>query len=320
MNPHLLRKIGWALFTIVFVLVLNFFLFRILPGDPARSVKDPRLTQEAIAAMQARFGLDKPLSTQFFLYVRNLLAGDLGISFHQQRPVAQILGGYLWNTVLLVGTGTVLAIFIGILLGVVAAWQANRTIDYVAQIGSLVAWSMPTFWFGMILLFLGSRYASLPIAGMVTPGANYNSFLDRWLDVGRHMLLPTLTYAIIYAGEYTLFMRSAMLDIFSEDYILTAKAKGLQPMQILRDHALPNAMLPTVTVVALNLGYTVAGAITLETVFSWPGLGRAVVEAVGRQDYPVLQGAFLLLAVSVILANLVADVVYGYLDPRVGSE
>lgn len=320
MNPHLLRKIGWALFTIVFVLVLNFFLFRILPGDPARSVKDPRLTQEAIAAMQARFGLDKPLSTQFFLYVRNLLAGDLGISFHQQRPVAQILGGYLWNTVLLVGTGTVLAIFIGILLGVVAAWQANRAIDYVAQIGSLVAWSMPTFWFGMILLFLGSRYASLPIAGMVTPGANYNSFLDRWLDVGRHMLLPTLTYAIIYAGEYTLFMRSAMLDIFSEDYILTAKAKGLQPMQILRDHALPNAMLPTVTVVALNLGYTVAGAITLETVFSWPGLGRAVVEAVGRQDYPVLQGAFLLLAVSVILANLVADVVYGYLDPRVGSE
>ncbi len=320
MNPHLLRKIGWALFTIVFVLVLNFFLFRILPGDPARSVKDPRLTQEAIAAMQARFGLDKPLSTQFFLYVRNLLAGDLGISFHQQRPVAQILGGYLWNTVLLVGTGTVLAIFIGILLGVVAAWQANRTIDYVAQIGSLVAWSMPTFWFGMILLFLGSRYASLPIAGMVTPGANYNSFLDRWLDVGRHMLLPTLTYAIIYAGEYTLFMRSAMLDIFSEDYILTAKAKGLQPMQILRDHALRNAMLPTVTVVALNLGYTVAGAITLETVFSWPGLGRAVVEAVGRQDYPVLQGAFLLLAVSVILANLVADVVYGYLDPRVGSE
>lgn len=320
MNPHLLRKIGWALFTIVFVLVLNFFLFRILPGDPARSVKDPRLTQEAIAAMQARFGLDKPLSTQFFLYVRNLLSGDLGISFHQQRPVAQILGEYLWNTVLLVGTGTVLAIFIGILLGVVAAWQANRAIDYVAQIGSLVAWSMPTFWFGMILLFLGSRYASLPIAGMVTPGANYNSFLDRWLDVGRHMLLPTLTYAIVYAGEYTLFMRSAMLDIFSEDYILTAKAKGLQPMQILRDHALRNAMLPTVTVVALNLGYTVAGAITLETVFSWPGLGRAVVEAVGRQDYPVLQGAFLLLAVSVILANLVADVVYGYLDPRVGSE
>ncbi|MEZ4679502.1 MAG: ABC transporter permease [Caldilineaceae bacterium] len=131
------------------------------------------------------------------------------------------------------------------------------------------------------------------------------------------MLLPTLTYTIIYAGQYTLFMRSAVLDIFSEDYILTAKAKGLNSFQILRDHALRNAMLPTVTVVALNLGFTVAGAIEIETVFSWPGLGHTVVEAVGRQDYPVLQGAFLMLAVSVIFANLCADLLYSYLDPRV---
>jgi peptide/nickel transport system permease protein len=148
-------------------------------------------------------------------------------------------------------------------------------------------------------------------------GGNFSNVWEEWLDIGRHLLLPTLTYTIIFAGQYTLFMRSAVLEIFSEDYVMTAKAKGLNAFQILRDHALPNAMLPTVTIVALNLGFTVAGAIEIEAVFSWPGLGLAVVEAVDRQDFPMLQGAFLLLAISVVLANLAADLLYSYLDPRI---
>ena len=317
LNRYLLRKIGWALITITFVIVLNFFLFRILPGDPSRSVRDPRLTQAAIAAMQARFGLDKPLSTQFVLYVRNLLRGELGISFHTQRPVAEMLRENLGNTLLLIGTGTLFSILFGITLGIVAAWKARTAIDYAAVGISLIAWAAPTFWFGILLLFWGSSQLGLPIGGKETPGGNFTNRWQEWVDVGRHMLLPTLTYTIIYAGQYTLFMRSAILEIFSEDYILTAKAKGLSNFQILRDHALRNAMLPTVTVIALNLGFTVAGAIEIETVFSWPGLGHTVVEAVGRQDYPVLQGAFLLLAISVIAANLLADLLYSYLDPRV---
>ena len=317
LNRYLLRKIGWALITITFVIVLNFFLFRILPGDPSRSVRDPRLTQAAIAAMQARFGLDKPLSTQFVLYVRNLLRGELGISFHTQRPVAEMLRENLGNTLLLIGTGTLFSILFGVVLGIVAAWKARTAIDYAAVGISLIAWAAPTFWFGILLLFWGSSQLGLPIGGKETPGGNFTNRWQEWVDVGRHMLLPTLTYTIIYAGQYTLFMRSAILEIFSEDYILTAKAKGLSNFQILRDHALRNAMLPTVTVIALNLGFTVAGAIEIETVFSWPGLGHTVVEAVGRQDYPVLQGAFLLLAISVIAANLLADLLYSYLDPRV---
>lgn len=317
MNQYLLKKIGWALLTVAFVVVLNFFLFRILPGDPARMVRDPRLTQQAVEAIRVRFGLDQPLHTQFLLYIRNLLQGELGTSFHTQRPVTDILVENLWNTLLLIGPGTVLSIILGILLGLGAAWKSRTAIDYGIVVASLVAWAAPTFWFGIILLFWGSSQLGLPIGGKMTPGANFAHWWEEWLDVGKHLLLPTLTYTIIYAGQYTLFMRSAVLEIFSEDYILTAKAKGLNSFQILRDHALRNAMLPTVTVVALNLGFTVAGAIEIESVFSLPGLGYTVVEAVGRQDYPLLQGAFLLLAISVIFANLMADLLYSYLDPRV---
>jgi peptide/nickel transport system permease protein len=317
LSVYFIKRLGWAIFTIAFVVVLNFFLFRILPGDPARAVKDPRLTEETVAAIQARFGLDKPLHTQFGLYLVNLVRGDLGTSFHSQRPVADVLAENLWNTLLLIGAGTILSIILGIVLGVVAAWRSGTVLDFSVLIASLAAWAAPTFWLGMILLFWGATRLGLPIGGKQTIGMSYDSIWERWQDVARHLFLPTLTYTIVYTGQYTLFMRSAVLDIFGEDFILTAKAKGLSTFEILRDHALRNAMLPTVTVVALNLGFTVAGTIEIETVFSWPGLGQAVVEAVDRQDYPMLQGAFLLLAISVILANLMADMLYFYLDPRI---
>ncbi len=332
------RKIAWALVTILFVIALNFFLFRVLPGDPARAgIRDPRLTQEAIEAIRVRFGLDKPvincfqslnplelgdcmvnpLQTQFFIYVGNLLRGELGISYHTNRPVASLLGELLWNTLLLIGLGQVLAIILGMALGIAAAWKSRTAVDYSALLFSLTAWSLPTFWLGIILLFIGSSYWGLPIGGRLTPGMVYESSWARWVDIGRHLILPTLTYTIIFLGEYMLIMRSTLLDVLSEDYILTAKAKGLSTFQILRDHALQNAMLPMVTIIALNLGFTVSGAIQIETVFSWPGLGGAIFTAVQRRDYPMLQGAFLLIAVSVIFANLVADLLYSYLDPRV---
>jgi len=308
-SRYLLKKIGWALLTVLIVILLNFFLFRILPGDPARAgIRDPRLTQDAVAAIRERFGLDKPvincfeslnpvefgscgvnpLDTQLFIYVGNLLSGELGISYHTNRPVIDMLKEQLWNTVLLIGAGQILAI-----------------------------WSLPTFWLGIILLFWGSSQFGLPTGGKLTPAGNFANIWEEWADVGWHLLLPTLTYTIVFLGEYMLIMRSTLLDVLSEDYILTAKAKGLRTAQILKDHALQNAMLPMVTIIALNLGFTVAGAIQIETVFSWPGLGGAIFEAVERKDYPMLQGAFLLIAVSVIFANLVADLLYSYLDPRV---
>ncbi|MBW7884846.1 MAG: ABC transporter permease [Caldilineaceae bacterium] len=337
-STYLLRKVAWAFFTVAFVIVLNFFLFRILPGDPARAgLRDPRLTVEAQQAIRVRFGLDKPVincfevlnpptpgdclvnpfDTQFFIYASNLLRGEFGISYHMNRPVAEVLVERLWNTILLIGAGQVLAIILGMALGVIAAWKAQTPIDYAALGVSLLAWSLPTFWLGIILLFWGSTYLGLPIGGKLTPGLAYGSVWEQLGDIARHLVLPTLTYTIVFLGEYMLLMRSALIDVLSEDYILTAKAKGLSHFQILKDHALKNAMLPMATIIALNLGFTVAGAVQIETVFSWPGLGGAIYEAVGRRDYPMLQGAFLLLAISVILANLIADLLYSYLDPRV---
>ena len=334
---YLAGRIGWASFTILFVLVLNFFLFRVLPGDPARAgVHDPRLKKEAIEALRVRYGLDKPvincfeslnpmkigscrvnpMETQFFIYVGNLFKGEFGISYHTNRPVSEILVERLWNTILLIGAGQILSIIIGVLFGLFAAWKARTTIDYAALLTSLLAWSLPTFWLGIILLFWGSNNG-LPIGGKATPGASTLPLLQQWGDIAVHMFLPTVAYTIVYMGEYMLIMRSSLLDVLSEDYILTAKAKGLNTFQILKDHALKNAMLPLVTVIAINLGFTVAGAIQIETVFSWPGLGGAIYESVVRRDFPVLQGAFLLIAVSVIIANLLADLAYSYLDPRV---
>ncbi len=334
------KKIGWSVFTILFVVVLNFFLFRVLPGDAARAgIHDPRLKKEAIEALRIRFGLDKPvincfqslnpitigdcdvnpLDTQFFIYLRNLTQGELGYSFHTNRPVSEVLVSRLWNTILLIGAGQILSIIIGVVFGVFAAWKARTSIDYVALITGLVAWSLPTFWLGIILLFWGSNNG-FPIGGRATPGTSSYPALYQIADVARHMILPTITYTIVYMGEYLLVMRSSLLDVLAEDYILTAKAKGLSTFQILKDHALKNAMLPLVTIIAINLGFTVAGAIQIEAVFSWPGLGGAIFEAVNRRDFPVLQGVFLLIAISVVLANLIADLTYSFLDPRVQAE
>jgi peptide/nickel transport system permease protein len=337
-SRYLFQKVGWALITLTFVIVLNFFLFRVLPGDPARAgVRDPRMTKEAQEAMRVRFGLDdpvincfetlnplklgdcgiNPMETQFFKYVINLFTGNLGISYHSGRPVMDVLRENVWNTILLIGLGQILAILLGMALGIVAAWKSRTVIDYSALLFSLMAWSLPTFWLGIILLFWGSSLFGLPTGGSQTSGEVFASIVDEWADKGKYMLLPTLTYTIVFLGEYMLIMRSTLLDVLAEDYILTARAKGLSTFQILKDHALRNAMLPIVTLAALNLGFTVAGAIQIEAVFSWPGLGGAIYDAVVRRDYPMLQGTFLLLAVSVIIANMIADLLYSYLDPRV---
>ncbi|MCE5207875.1 MAG: ABC transporter permease [Chloroflexi bacterium] len=334
---YILNKLMWALITILIVIVFNFFLFRVLPGDPARSgLKDPRLTQENILAIQARFGLDKPvincferlnpiktgpclinpLETQFGIYIINLFKGEMGISFYTRQPVSAMIGERLINTVILILPAQLISILLGTLGGIIAAWKSHTTIDAGILITSLITWSVPTFWLGIILLMWGSKFG-LPLGGLVTPGGQFENVWGRIVDMGRHILIPCLTFVIIVIGEYVIIMRSTLLDVLSEDYILTAKAKGLNTFQILKDHATKNAMLPMVTITALNLGFTVAGAIQIETVFSYPGVGRAIYEAVSQRDYPLLQFSFLVIAVSVVLANLLAELLYSYLDPRV---
>lgn len=331
---YLFRKIVFALMTLAVVVVFNFFLFRILPGDPIKLLfRNPRLTRDAQETIRTQFGLDKPVwldtarlqsgdidgafDTQFTAYVRNLLQGNLGVSFATRQNVNELLSERVGRTVLLVFTGEIFAIGFGIIVGLIAAWRRGTWIDAWALFVGLLTWALPTFFLGIILLILARGI--LPIGGMVEPGLAENT-ADYWLDVGRHLILPTITLAVGSTSAYMLIMRSSVVEVLAEDYILTAKAKGLSTIQILRDHALKNAMLPMVTIIALNLGYVVGGAIQVETVFSWPGIGRLIFESVSKQDYPVLQGAFLLLAVSVILANLVTDVLYSLLDPRIQAS
>lgn len=334
-SDYLIRKIFFAVATLLVVIVFNFFLFRILPGDPVKLIiHSPRMTAESQQRIRENFGLDKPVwfnqegfreaglwgafDTQFSAYLRELTKGDLGISFSTRKDVADLLKERVWRTVVLVVLGEFLAIFVGIALGMIAAWRRGTNLDTGILLYGLFTWAMPTFFFGIILLMIsGGR---LPIGGMVTPGLKPADGLIYWKDVGRHLILPTITLTILYLSEYMLIMRSSVIEVLSEDYILTAKAKGLNAFQIFRGHALKNAMLPMVTIIALTLGYTVGGAIQVETVFSWPGIGRLMFEAVQKRDYPVLQGTFLLLAVSVILANLIADLLYAALDPRVKPD
>jgi peptide/nickel transport system permease protein len=207
-----------------------------------------------------------------------------------------------------------------VLLGLLAGWKRKTPVDVGALSFSLVAWAMPTFWLGIMLLAVGSTWFGLPTAGLVSPENTGKPLLSVLPDLARHLLLPTLTLTIVYLGEYMLIMRSSIIEVLGEDYILTAKAKGMSNWQVLRRHALRNAMLPIVTVIALNLGFVVSGAIYVETVFSYDGLGKLFQTALVKQDYPLLQGAFMLLAVSVIVANMAADVLYAVLDPRVKAS
>jgi peptide/nickel transport system permease protein len=319
------------LVTIFVVITFNFFLFRVLPGDPAKAgVKDPRVSPETQAALEERFGLDKPLfinleggnpfDSQYFIYLGQLAQGDLGISFQfRNQPVVDLLGVALVNTLWLVLPAQVLGVLLGVGLGLLAAWRRRSGLDYGAVAFALLLWALPTFFLGLLLLLFGAGALGLPTGGRATVGADFATPLEAVADMVAHLILPTATLALVIFGEYLIIMRSSVLDVFSEDYILTAKAKGLTTRRIIRDHALRNAMLPLVTLIALDFGFVVAGAIQTEVVFSWPGLGLLTVNAVGQKDYPVLQGTFLLIAVAVVVANLLADLVYGILDPRVSE-
>jgi peptide/nickel transport system permease protein len=314
-----IKKLFYALVTILVVLVFNYLLFRVLPGDPlAMMMRNPRATPEMIDSVRQLYGLDQSWYVQFFTYFKNLLEGDLGISFIYKAPVSQVVVARILPTLLLVGVAEIIAILVGIFLGVLAAWKRGTSLD-VGTLGfSLVTYSIPTFWLGMIMMVIFCVGLQLfPTSGMFTPGKSFVTTGAMLADLARHSVLPILTMSLVLIGEYALTMRNTLMDVLSEDYITTARAKGFRERVVLWKHALPNALLPMITIIAINIGFVVAGAIQVETIFSWPGLGRLMYEALSARDYPLLQGIFLLVTVSVVLANLLADITYSYIDPRV---
>jgi peptide/nickel transport system permease protein len=314
-----LKKLGQVLLMILAVATFNFILFRILPGDPIRLIaRAGHLSPEAIDRLRQIFGLDRPIWIQYLYYLRNIATGELGISFTYRRPVAEILQERIINTLILLSAATVIVVVIGVAAGVIAAARRGTRIDSSLVITSLVFWSLPTFWTGLVLIIILSVYLNaFPISGMTSPGLGSAISLANLGDIVKHLILPTLTLAIVDMGQFTLITRSSLIDVLTEDYILTAKAKGLPGRKVLWGHGVPNALLPVITTTALYVSLVVGGAIQVETVFSWPGMGRLMYDAVLRRDYPLLEASFLISAATVIIANFISDIAYLLIDPRV---
>jgi len=313
---YVIKRTGFAVITVFVALTINFALFRLAPGSAVANLsRVPHATPETRLALKKQFGLDRSRGTQYVLYLKQLAHGNLGVSFTNQQPVTSNLVSAIRNTVPMVLLGSLFAILVGTFTGVLAAWRRGTAVEGISVTTALGFYSMPTHWLGLMLVILFA--GTLPTGGMTNDFLINPSFATHIRDVLTHMTLPALTLGLVLYGEYTLIVRSAMLETLGEDYILTARAKGLKPWTIVRKHALRNALLPIATLIALSLGYIVAGAILVETVFSWPGIGRAVYDAVLQRDYPMLQGAFLVLTVSVVFFNLLADLLYFKLDPRI---
>lgn len=315
-------KVLGALGSLLFMLVVNFFLFRVLPGDPARTLGRGRLsTPEQLEEFNRTYGLDQGLGEQFLTFLKNTLQGDLGYSILYHKDVSDILAERLWPTLLLVGGSTILAAIIGIWLGIRAGWDRSSRFDRLTTGGSLTLYSMPEWWLGLLLIAafavgIGPLPGIFPTGGLHSVDVDPAS-LEGVLDTLWHLVLPMTTLTLAYLADYALIMRSSLIDELRSDYLTTARAKGLRDAKVRDRHAVPNALLPTTTVVALNFGFVVAGAITVETVFSIPGLGLLTTEALAVPDYWLLQGIFMLSSATVIAANLAANLLYGWLDPRV---
>ena len=314
-------KIGAALLTLAFVLVFNFFLFRAV-GDPTEQlVRLPQATDEEIADLRAEYGLDKPLISQFGDYVGDTLTGELGISQRTREPVWDEIKAAIPWTLLLVGTGTLIATLLGAWMGVKAATKRGKRTDDSLLGFNLFTYAAPEYWIGIILILVFAVAIPIfPAGQQVTPGVEFSSWFAEVADVLDHLVLPVTAMTFLLLGQYFLIMRSSMVDVLTEDFVTVKRATGLPWHRVVSKHAVPNALLPLVTIAAIQFGAVAGGAVTIETLFSWPGLGELSYNAITDKDFPMLQGTFLVFSAGVIFANLIADFLYFFLDPRVQAR
>ncbi|MEO8289870.1 MAG: ABC transporter permease [Gaiellaceae bacterium] len=316
------KRLLFAALTVVVAITLNFVLFRTLSGDAVSALRCRQCTAQFKEYQRQELGLDNSKWEQYRIYLVDLAHGNLGKSLRSEAPVTGELWPPLKNTVPMVALGTFFSIVFGVLVGVISAWRRGTWADRTGLWTGLSFYSMPPQWLGLLVVLFVAGAVGLPTSGIKDPTLGILGDASTWavfVDRMRHMTLPALTLGLVLYGEYALIVRSAMLETLGEDYVLTARAKGLSNWATVWRHGLRNALLPIVTLVALSLGFIIGGSITIEYVFSYPGIGLAVVEAIDQRDYPVLQGAFLLLTLAVIVANLVADLLYFKLDPRVST-
>jgi len=325
-RPEYGRTLALYGLTLLTVVTLNFVLPRVMPGDPLGALVDPDsrthiLADEARARLTAYYGLDRPLPEQYVVYLGSLIRGDLGWSISQKAPVADLIAAHLPWTLLLMLPSILLATAISLLVGGHAGWVRGTIADRALLIGCVALGATPVFLVGIALLLVCSvRLGALPLAGSSTPFAVYSSPLEQAFDVLSHLALPLASLTLVMIGRDFLLVRTSMIAVLGEDFMLVARAKGLSDRALKYNHALRNALLPVVTRFSMQMADAVTGAVLIETLFAYPGMGRLMLNGVGARDYPLLEGCFLVTGVVVILANLVADLSYAWLDPRTRSR
>lgn len=323
MAKYIIKRLATMLVMILLVSTIIFFLFRAMPGDPTAFVVDPSMSEEARQVLIERYGLDGSYWDQYKVFIRDLIRLDLGNSFFYGRPVIDVIGERMPATLILMFTAMIIAYVIGVFGGALMAWKRGSKFESFGITFALIFRSAPTFWVALMAIILFSvRLKWFPAQGMRTTGYRGDTFSEIFLNLDflRHLILPSLVAGLYFIATPLLIMRNSMLEVLSEDYIEMARAKGLREKTILYKHAARNALLPVVTAGALFIGSAIGGQVLIEVVFSWPGLGREIVQAVTRHDYPLAQGAFIIISSLMMFMNLVADILYALLDPRISYK
>jgi peptide/nickel transport system permease protein len=313
MRSFLINRLSQSLVLLVIVSIIGFGVLNLIPGGPlAQYGLDPGMTQDDMARLTEQLGLNRPIWVQYFDWAGGLLQGDWGHSFRDGAPVLNVIGRHIVATLLLMGSSTAVAIAIGTWIGIRGATHRYSAFDYTATIGAMVALSIPTFWFGLIGIYVFSlRLGWFPAGNMYTIGDG------SVLDVLHHLVMPSIVLALVHIAIWSRYMRSATLEAINQDFVKTARAKGLSERRVLIKHVVGNALLPMITLAGMQLPSVLTGALVTETVFTWPGMGRLFLDSLGYSDYPVVMGLLMFSAILVILGNLIADIIIAIVDPRI---
>lgn len=319
-KEFIIRRIVMMAICFWIIMTILFLLFRMLPGDPTITLVDPTASAEERKIVLTEHGLDKPLFTQYLHYMKDLTRANFGRSFFYRQPVFDVIADKFWNTIILMLGAFIIAYVGGFLGGLILAWKRGSPLETVGIVISLAFRSAPVFWTGMICIFFFShKLGWFPFSGMRSIGYTASTLFEKFwsLDFLWHLFLPVMVSSLYFMGMPLLLMRNSMLEVIHEDYIEIARAKGLSEFVVMLKHGARNAILPIVTDAALFIGWAMGGQVLVEYVFSWPGLGREIVMATLRHDYPLAQAAFFIIAAMIIFMNFIADIIYGYLDPRI---
>lgn len=322
-GSYILRRLFYGLLLMLGVVILNFLLIRLAPGDPAVVIAGEMggATEEMLESIREEYGLNKPVLTQLGIYIANVARGDLGQSFFFNQSVTSLIALRIWPTILLVITAQLMSILLGVFLGVIAARKPNGILSGFVSVFATIGYAVPVFWTGIMLIILFASVVPIfPVEGMQSVRLRDAGFFVRSLDVLHHLVLPAFTLAIIYLAQYARLSRASMLEVLGSDYIRTARAKGASERSVLFKHALRNAALPILTVAGLQFGNLISGALLVETVFNWPGMGRLAFDSILRRDYPTIMGVLFFASAMVVIANILTDLSYRLADPRLRGK